>query len=191
MDVPGCRHNAECRQNQAEYNNAIGPLPAEPELFVEPQRSPRGGEPNDEDMSPVPSPSTPAASPNDDVVIDDAQVDGEAPAVVGEANMEVDGFFVDLDVPFSLDFLMNICCQHDFMLESQLNANSVTFDSAQGYEAVKFCGTKVRAWRFSGAVSETTLADLDAEGTFKAMVKELKGLDEVKAGRVMTEVEAR
>eukprot|EP00435_Cladocopium_sp_Y103_P001252 s5823_g1.t1 len=41
-----------------------------------------------------------------------------------------------------------------------------------------------------GAVSDTTLEELDPQGTFLAMAKELKGLTQVKAGRVMKEKEA-
>ena len=58
----------------------------------------------------------------------------------------------------------------------RLVADSIRFDpdTHNGFEEVDLCGTKVRVWRPSGAVSDTTLVELDPEGTFKGMIKEVK-----------------
>eukprot|EP00435_Cladocopium_sp_Y103_P033775 s2913_g8.t1 len=58
------------------------------------------------------------------------------------------------------------------------------------FEEVVLCGERVKLWKPTGAVSDTTLLLDLGEGTFLAMVKELKGLTQVKAGRVMKEKEA-
>ena len=39
-----------------------------------------------------------------------------------------------------------------------------------------FCGRKIKLWKPSGAVSDVTLRDLPAEGTFLAMQKEIRGI---------------
>ena len=48
---------------------------------------------------------------------------------------------------------------------------------------VEICGSKVRLWKPTGTVSDTTLEELDPQGTFLAMVKELKGLTQRKGFR--------
>ena len=50
-----------------------------------------------------------------------------------------------------------------------------------------FCGQKIKLWKPSGAVSDVTLRDLPAEGTFLAMQKEIRGLTAVGAGQVLAE----
>ena len=68
---------------------------------------------------------------------------------------------------------------------------SISFSGgAHDSEEVELCGSKVRLWKPTGAVSDTTLEELDPQGTFLAMIKELKGLTQVKAGRIMKEKEA-
>ena len=54
-----------------------------------------------------------------------------------------------------------------------------------------FCGQKIKLWKPSGAVSDVTLRDLPAEGTFLAMQKEIRGLTAVGAGQVLAENVAR
>ena len=49
------------------------------------------------------------------------------------------------------------------------------------------CGQKIKLWKPSGAVSDVTLRDLLAEGTFLAMQKEIRGLTAVGAGQVLAE----
>ena len=48
----------------------------------------------------------------------------------------------------------------------------------------------MRLWKATGAASDTPLEEQDPHGTFLAMVEELKGLTQVKAGRIMQEKEA-
>ena len=52
------------------------------------------------------------------------------------------------------------------------------------------CGERVRLLNPTGAVSDTTLEELDPHGTFLAMKEELKGLTLVEAGKVVTEKQA-
>ena len=54
-----------------------------------------------------------------------------------------------------------------------------------------FCGQKIKLWKPSGAVSDVTLRDLRAEGTFLAMQKEIRGLTAVGVGQVLAENVAR
>ena len=48
----------------------------------------------------------------------------------------------------------------------------------------------MRLWKATGAASDTPLEEQDPHGTFLAMVKELKGLTQVKAGRITQKKEA-
>ena len=65
---------------------------------------------------------------------------------------------------------------------------SISFSGEKhSFEEVMLCGERVRLWKPTGAVSDTTLEELDPHGTFLAMKKELKGLTLVEAGKVMTE----
>ena len=61
---------------------------------------------------------------------------------------------------------------------------------AHDSKVVELCGSKVRLWKPTGAVSDTTLKELDPQGTFLAMVKDLKGLTHMKAGRIIKAKEA-
>ena len=55
-------------------------------------------------------------------------------------------------------------------------------------EVIDFCGSKVKLWKPSHVIfSDTTLGELDPEGTFKAMQKECDGLTAVKAGVIFSE----
>ena len=78
----------------------------------------------------------------------------------------------------------DLLSEERFSVESIISFSSGAHDS----EVVKMCGSKVRLWKPTGAVSDTTLEELDPQGTFLAMVKELKGLTHVKAGRIMKEL---
>ena len=59
------------------------------------------------------------------------------------------------------------------------------------FVVMDFCGQKIKLWKPSGAVSDVTLRDLPAEGTFLAMQKEIRGLTTVGAGQVLAENVAR
>eukprot|EP00435_Cladocopium_sp_Y103_P007644 s5608_g2.t1 len=75
--------------------------------------------------------------------------------------------------------------------KERLSVESISFSGDKhSSEEVVLCGERVKLWKPTGAVSDTTLEELEPQGTFLAMVKELKGLTQVKAGRVMKEKEA-
>ena len=79
----------------------------------------------------------------------------------------------------------------DLLSEERFSVESISFSGgAHDSEVVELCGSKVRLWKPTGAVSDTTLEEQDPQGTFLAMVKELKGLTHMKAGRIMKEKEA-
>ena len=79
----------------------------------------------------------------------------------------------------------------DLLSEERFSVESISFSGgARDSEVVELCGSKVRLWKPTGAVSDTTLEELDPQGTFLAMVKGLKGLTHVNAGRIMKEKEA-
>ena len=66
----------------------------------------------------------------------------------------------------------------DLLSEERFSVESISFSGgAHDSEVVELCGSKVRLWKPTGAVSDTTLEELDPQGTFLAMVKELKGID--------------
>ena len=57
-------------------------------------------------------------------------------------------------------------------------------------KTIKFCGSKLKVWQPSSAVSDVTMAQLSGEATFQGMLKELYGLSDCKAGKLMTKAEA-
>ena len=59
--------------------------------------------------------------------------------------------------------------------------------SKGGCKVIDFCGSRVKLWKPSHVISDTTLGELDPEGTFKAMQKEWDGLTAVKAGVILSE----
>ena len=69
---------------------------------------------------------------------------------------------------------------------------SIQYDGyCDEFVVMDFCGQKIKLWKPSGAVSDVTLRDLPAEGTFLAMQKEIRGLTAVGAGQVLAENVAR
>ena len=68
------------------------------------------------------------------------------------------------------------CLTSDLLSEERFSVESISFSGgAHDSEVVELCGSKVRLWKPTGAVSDTTLEELDPQGAFLAMVKELKG----------------
>ena len=102
----------------------------------------------------------------------------------GEAAMDVDEA-LDAEMGEEPTAMVDALCVFHFVDQltsssvfdcERLVVDSIRFDpdSHNGFEEVDLCGTKVRVWRPSGAVSDTTLVELDPEGTFKGMIKEVK-----------------
>ena len=57
---------------------------------------------------------------------------------------------------------------------------SIQYDGyCNEFVVMDFCGQKIKLSKPSGAVSDVTLRDLPAEGTFLAMQKEIRGLTSV------------
>ncbi|CAE7296302.1 unnamed protein product, partial [Symbiodinium natans] len=64
-------------------------------------------------------------------------------------------------------------------------------DSAKAKsQTVEFCGSKLKVWQPSSAVSDVSMAELNGDATFKGMLKELGGLSSCKAGNVMNKAQA-
>ena len=55
----------------------------------------------------------------------------------------------------------------DLLSEERFSVESISFlGGAHDSEEVELCGSKVRLWKPTGAVSDTTLEELDPQGTF-------------------------
>ena len=175
MDVPGIRHNAECRKKRAS-------LQAQP-----PSSRPEGSLPSSA-PPPVVVPDIPAAPlpPADLAIMDQPMLDGPAgPDEDSVAPMEFG--LVDLcqcGVLFNPSSLSGL----DLMSDVRFHVESIAYDGSKGEcKVIDFCGSRVKLWKPSHVISDTTLGELDPEGTFKAMQKECDGLTAVKAGVILSE----
>ena len=173
MNAPGCRHNAECERAQQDFLNpekASAEVPDHPMDFGGHGFSDSGYSP-----SLPPSPRGGESRPMDvemqDVEEEQLQEDVPMLDVVCACN------FVRFDQLSSAEFLM----------KERFDVSSISFEGSQHESiVVDLCGVKVKLWKPTSAVSDTTLEPLDPEGTFLAMVKEVKGLTMVEAGNVLT-----
>ena len=76
----------------------------------------------------------------------------------------------------------------DLMSDVRFHVESIAYDGSKGEcKVIDFCGSRVKLWKPSHVISDTTLGELDPEGTFKAMQKECDGLTAVKAGVILSE----
>ena len=76
----------------------------------------------------------------------------------------------------------------DLMSDVRFHVESIAYDGSKGEcKVIDFCGSRVKLWKPSHVISDTTLSELDPEGTFKAMQKECDGLTAVKAGVILSE----
>ena len=74
------------------------------------------------------------------------------------------------------------------MSDVRFHVESIAYDGSKGEcKVIDFCGSRVKLWKPSHVISDTTLGELDPEGTFKAMQKECDGLTAVKAGVILSE----
>ena len=174
MDVPGIRHNAECRKKRAS-------------LQAQPPSSRPEGLPSSAPPAVV-VPDIPAAPlpPEDLAIMDQPMLDGPAgPDEDSVAPMEFG--LVDLcqcGVLFNPSSLSGL----DLMSDVRFHVESIAYDGSKGEcKVIDFCGSRVKLWKPSHVISDTTLGELDPEGTFKAMQKECDGLTAVKAGVILSE----
>ena len=137
---------------------------------------------------PVVVPDIPAAPlpPADLAIMDQPMLDGPAgPDEDSVAPMEFG--LVDLcqcGVLFNPSSLSGL----DLMSDVRFHVESIAYDGSKGEcKVIDFCGSRVKLWKPSHVISDTTLGELDPEGTFKAMQKECDGLTAVKAGVILSE----
>ena len=175
MDVPGIRHNAECRKKRASLQ--AQPPSSRPEVSLPSSVPP-----------PVVVPDIPATSlpPEDLAIMDQPMLDGPTdPDEDSVAPMEFG--LVDLcqcGVLFNPSSLSGL----DLMSDVRFHVESIAYDGSKGEcKVIDFCGSRVKLWKPSHVISDTTLGELDPEGTFKAMQKECDGLTAVKAGVILSE----
>ena len=178
MDVPGIRHNAECKKKRASLSvkpavsgpPALTDAPAGPSVPSGPRASP---DYFDDNWDIVPS-------PEGDAVMADGPPGGEE-------NVPMEYEIIDLN---QCGVLAKPSCLSDLHLVSiaRLNVESIAYDGSKGeFKVIDFCGGRVKLWKPSHAISDTTLGELDPEGTFKAMQKECDGLTAVRAGVILSE----
>ena len=124
--------------------------------------------------------------PPDLVIMDQPMLDG--PALLDEDSATPMEFgMVDL-CECGLAFHPSSLYDSDLMSEVRFHVESVAYDGSKGeFKVIDFCGSRVKLWKPSHVVSDTTLGELDPEGTFKAMQKECDGLTAVKAGVIPSE----
>ena len=171
MNVPGIRHNAECRRKRAS-------LQAQPSS-VRPEVSASASAPAAPDVPVI------ADSPEEDFGwLDHPMFEGPS---ADEASVPMEFGIVDL---CQCGVLVKPSCLSDSELVSvvRLNVESIAYDGSKGeFKVIDFCGGRVKLWKPSHVISDTTLGELDPEGTFKAMQKECDGLTAVKAGVILNE----
>ena len=178
MDVPGIRHNAECKKKRASLSvkpavsgpPALTDAPAGPSVPSGPRASP---DYFDDNWDIVPS-------PEGDAVMADGPPGGEE-------NVPMEYGIIDLN---QCGVLAKPSCLSDLHLVSiaRLNVESIAYDGSKGeFKVIDFCGGRVKLWKPSHVISDTTLGELDPEGTFKAMQKECDGLTAVRAGVILSE----
>eukprot|EP00435_Cladocopium_sp_Y103_P042348 s2111_g11.t1 len=193
MVAPGVRHSAECRRKQAEFRDLEQQIVAPPEGELEdapysPSLGPEepANEPADVNMEELPEASSAPAEAAPSAVAEQS-----APEVAQE-DVAMDFEATDHRLPMDIS-MIDVCqCSEqirigcltspDLLFQERLSVESISFSGVQhSFEEVVLCGERVKLWKPTGAVSDTTLEELDPQGTFLAMVKELKGLTQ--AGR--------
>ena len=187
MNAPGTRHSAECRKRQAEYFLSSRRLTMWSKLLtleVEVETSPTHHlwVLNPPQVSSAPAEAASFSEPSaPEFAQEDVEMEVETPQTIPM-----------IDVCLCSERVRIGCLTSpDLLSEERFSVESISFlGGAHDSEVVELCGSKVRLWKPTGAVSDTTLEEQDPQGTFLAMVKELKGLTHMKAGRIMKEKEA-
>ena len=170
MNAPGTRHSAECRQRQAEFVSGETAKPSLGDLEDMPVQE---GGVRDGSYSPslAPDPVEPA----------DVEMATEN---VGDMPM--------FDVCMAQPYHVGMLTSPELVQRDRFSVESIQYNGyCDEFVVMDFCGQKIKLWKPSGAVSDVTLRDLPAEGTFLAMQKEIRGLTAVGAGQVLAENVAR
>ena len=106
--------------------------------------------------------------------------------------MEELGDMPMIDVCMAQPYHVGMLTSPSLVQLGRFSVESVQYEGhCNDFVIMDFCGQKIKLWKPSGAVSDVTLRDLPAEGTFLAMQKEIRGLTAVGAGQVLTEAWAR
>ena len=145
MDVPGIRHNAECRKKRASLQ--AQPPSSRPEVSLPSSAPP-----------PVVVPDIPAAPlpPADLAIMDQPMLDGPAgPDEDSVAPMEFG--LVDLcqcGVLFNPSSLSGL----DLMSDVRFHVESIAYDGSKGEcKVIDFCGSRVKLWKPSHVISDIQL----------------------------------
>ena len=170
MNAPGTRHSAECRKRQAEFVSGETAKPSLGDLEDLPVQE---GGVRDGSYSPSLAPD-----PVEPVDVEMATED------VGDMPM--------VDVCMAQPYHVGMLTSPELVQRDRFSVESIQYDGfCDEFVVMDFCGQKIKLWKPSGAVSDVTLRDLPAEGTFLAMQKETRGLTAVGAGQVLAENVAR
>ena len=170
MNAPGTRHSAECRKRQAEFVSGETAKPSLGDLEDLPVQE---GGVRDGSYSPSLAPD-----PVEPVDVEMATED------VGDMPM--------VDVCMAQPYHVGMLTSPELVQRDRFSVESIQYDGyCDEFVVMDFCGQKIKLWKPSGAVSDVTLRDLPAEGTFLAMQKEIRGLTAVGAGQVLAENVAR
>ena len=170
MNAPGTRHSAECRKRQAEFVSGETAKPSLGDLEDLPVQE---GGVRDGSYSPSLAPD-PVESADVEMATEDV---GDMPMV---------------DVCMAQPYHVGMLTSPELVQRDRFSVESIQYDGyCDEFVVMDFCGQKIKLWKPSGAVSDVTLRDLPAEGTFLAMQKEIRGLTAVGAGQVLAENVAR
>ena len=170
MNAPGTRHSTECRKRQAEFASGTAAKPSLGDLEDFPVEE---GGVRDGSYSPSLAP------------------DRVEPADV-EMAAEESGDIPMVDVCMAQPYHVGMLTSPELVQRDRFSVESIQYDGyCDVFVVMDFCGQKIKLWKPSGAVSDVTLRDLPAEGTFLAMQKEIRGLTAVGAGQVLAENVAR
>ena len=160
MNAPGTRHSTECRKRQAEF------LSGETE------------KPSLEDLEEV----LPMDDSGDAGEVPYSPSLGPEPAQVEDIDMEELGDMPMIDVCMAQPYHVGMLTSPSLVQLGRFSVESVQYEGhCNDFVIMDFCGQKIKLWKPSGAVSDVTLRDLPAEGTFLARQKEIRGLTAVGA----------
>ena len=166
MNAPGTRHSAECRKGQAEFVSGETAKPSLGDLEDLPVQE---GGVRDGSYSPSLAPD-PVESADVEMATEEF---GDMPMV---------------DVCMAQPYHVGMLTSPELVQRDRFSVESIQYNGYRDeFVVMDFCGQKIKLWKPSGAVSDVTLRDLPAEGTFLAMQKEIRGLTAVGAGQVLAE----
>ena len=145
MNAPGTRHSADCRKRQAEFVSGETAKPSLGDLEDLPVQE---GGVRDGSYSPSLAP------------------DPVEPADVEMATEDV-GDMPMVDVCMAQPYHVGMLTSPELVQRDRFSVESIQYDGyCNEFVVMDFCGQKIKLWKPSGAVSDVTLRDLPAEGTF-------------------------